>query len=190
MSQTTKPKSRKSVYIGAAVLVIVIILAASTYLYYSTPKSLVSSTTSQALASSTAPKALMFQAKMVSSEEVPPNTSPATGSATVTISPDGNSLHFVVTVNNISNVTLAHIHLNQTGKNGAVVVNFYLGPVKNGTFTGTLAQGDVTSANFVGPLAGHPMSDLVKNLQTGMCYANVHTTAHRAGEIRGQFTSQ
>jgi hypothetical protein len=156
------------------VLVIVIILAASTYLYYS----------------STSPKALVFTANMISGEEVPPNTSQATGSATVTISPDGTSLHFVVTVNNISNATLAHIHLAQKGQNGPVVVNFFLGPVKAGSFSGTLAQGDVTSANFVGPLAGHQMSELINDLKSGMCYANVHTTAHPPGEIRGQFTSQ
>ena len=82
--QASKPKSRKSAYIGAAVLVIVIVAAASTYLYYS----------------STAPKPLVFTANLVSSEEVPPNTSPATGTATVTISADGTTLHFVVVVNN------------------------------------------------------------------------------------------
>jgi len=156
------------------VLVIVIILAASTYLYYS----------------STSPKALVFTANMISGEEVPPNTSQATGSATVTISPDGTSLHFVVTVNNISNATLAHIHLAQKGQNGPVVVNFFLGPVKAGSFSGTLAQGDIQWHDFVGPLAGHQMSELINDLKGGMCYANVHTTAHPPGEIRGQFTSQ
>jgi len=170
MSQSTKPKSRKSVYIGAAVLVIVIIVAASTYIYYS----------------SLAPKALVFTANLVGSEEVPPNGSSATGTATVTISPDGTSLHFVVVVNNISNATLSHIHLGQRGQNGPVVVNFFLGPVKTGAFSGTLAQGDVTSSGFVGQLAGHPMSELVKDIQSGMCYVNVHTTAHPPGEIRGQ----
>jgi len=169
MSQTAKPKSLNRVYIGAAVLVIVIILAASTYLYYAS-----------------IPKALVFQTNMISGEEVPPNTSQATGSATVTISPDGTSLHFVVVVNNISNATLSHIHLGQKGQNGPVVVNFFLGPVKAGSFSGTLAQGDVTSANFVGPLAGHPMSELINDLKGGMCYVNVHTTAHPPGEIRGQ----
>ncbi len=170
MSQTTKPKSRKSVYIGAIVLVIVIVVAASTYLYYS----------------SQAPKAIVFTANLVSSEEVPPNGSSATGRATVTISPDGTTLHFVVVVNNISNVTLSHIHLAQRGQNALPVVNFFLGPVKSGSFSGTLAEGDVTSSGFVGQLAGHPMSELVKDIQSGMCYVNVHTTARPAGEIRGQ----
>jgi hypothetical protein len=167
----TKPKSRKSVYIGAAILVIVIVVA-SAYYYYAS-----------------APKALVFTANMTGSEEVPPNMSSGmgvTGTTTVMISPDRTSLHFVVVVNNIYNVTLSHIHLGQRGQNGPVVVNFFLGPMKPGSFSGTLAQGDVTSSNFVGPLAGHPMSELVNDLQSGMCYVNVHNTQRPAGEIRGQ----
>ena len=151
-------------------MLVVVIIVASTYYYYS----------------STAPNALVFKATLTGGEEVPPNTSPATGSATVTISPDRTTLHFVVTVNNINNATLSHIHLAQKGQNGPVVVNFFLGPVKAGSYSGTLAQGDVTSANFVGPLAGHSMSELVKDIQDGTCYVNVHTTAHPPGEIRGQ----
>lgn len=166
--QTTKPKSKTRVYVGAAILVIVIVVA-SAYYYYSSR-----------------PQALVFTANMVSSEEVPPNGSMAKGTATVTISPDRTTLHFVVVVNNISNVTLSHIHLGQRGQNGPVIVNFFLGPVKSGTFSGTLAQGDVTSSNFVGQLAGQPMSELIKDIQNGMCYVNVHTTAHPPGEIRGQ----
>jgi len=172
MSQPTKPKSRKSVYIGAIVLVVVIVLAASAYFYYTSTQ-----------------KGLVFTANLVANEEVPPNSSTATGTATVTISPDGTSLHFVVVVNNIVNTTLSHIHLAQRGQNGPVVVNFFMGPVKSGSFSGTLAQGDVTSSNFVGPLAGHSMSELVNDIQSGMCYVNVHTTAHPPGEIRGQLSA-
>ena len=167
--QSTKFKSKKLVYIGAAILVIIIVVAAATYLYYSAQ----------------APRGLVFTANMVGSGEVPPNGSTATGTATITLSPDGTTLHFVVVVNNIVNTTASHIHLGQPGQNGPIVVWFFRGPVKTGSFSGTLAQGDVTSSDFVGPLAGHPMSDLVKDIQTGMCYVNVHTTAHPPGEIRG-----
>ena len=167
MSQTTKPNSRKRWYVSGILLIV--ILLASTYYYYSSR-----------------PQALVFTANMVGSEEVPPNGSTATGKATVTISPNRTTLHFVVVVSNINNATLSHIHLGQRAQNGPVVVNFYLGPVKAGSFSGTLAQGDVTTSNFVGPLAGHPMSELINDLQSGMCYVNVHTTAHPPGEIRGQ----
>jgi hypothetical protein len=38
-----------------------------------------------------------------------------------------------------------------------------------------LATGTITAANLVGPLAGHPLSDLIAAMSTGNAYVNVHT---------------
>jgi len=182
-------KSQKNLYIGGAILVVVIVLASAYAYYTSMPKGTTMSTSMAATSAMMATSGgMVFTANLVSSEEVPANTSPATGKATVTISPDGSSLHFVVEVANMQNVTLAHIHLAAKGQNGPVVVPFYTGPVKPGSFTGTLAQGDATSSNLVGPLAGKTISDLVQNIKSGNCYVNVHNSAHPGGEIRGQLS--
>ena len=58
--------------------------------------------------------------------------------------------------------------------------------VKKGKFTGVLARGTITAANLVGPLKGKAVEDLVRDIRAGDAYVNVHTTAHPAGEIRGQ----
>ena len=95
---------------------------------------------------------------------------------------------------------MSHIHLAPAGVNGPVVV-FLFGPVAaaGGRTNGVLATGTITAANFTatGPLAGHPLSDLIAAFEAGNAYANVHTNDGvapagtgpgdlSAGEIRGQ----
>ncbi len=71
------------------------------------------------------------------------------------------------------------------------------GPLGAGRMDGVLAEGTITAANLVGPLAGHPLSDLVAAIQAGNAYVNIHTNDGVApantgpgdfpgGEIRGQ----
>ena len=38
-----------------------------------------------------------------------------------------------------------------------------------------IATGTITTTNLVGPLSGHPLSDLVKAMSTGRAYVNLHT---------------
>jgi len=70
-------------------------------------------------------------------------------------------------------------------------------PPGGGSVNGVLAEGTITAANFVGPLAGQPMSVLLAAMQAGNTYTNVHTNDGIAptntgpgdfpgGEIRGQ----
>ena len=82
---------------------------------------------------------------------------------------------------------MAHIHVGGPADLGPVVV-FLLHPedAPDGRFSGVVAQGTVTAADLVGPLAGHPLSDLVAQMEAGNTYANAHTVLHPGGEIRGQ----
>jgi hypothetical protein len=82
--------------------------------------------------------------------------------------------------------TQAHIHLAPRSVNGPVVA-FLFGPVSPGVNgNGLLAEGTLTSANLVGPLAGKTIADLANEIRNHNTYANVHNAAHPAGEIRGQ----
>jgi hypothetical protein len=49
------------------------------------------------------------------------------------------------------------------------------GPLDSGRHDGILAQGTITAANLVGPLAGQPLSVLVNALNSGNAYVNIHT---------------
>ncbi len=117
-----------------------------------------------------------FVAHLSASEEVqtPAIVSNAQGQAIFQLSDDGTALSYELVVANIIDVQAAHIHLAPAG------------PATSGRTQGVLAQGTITAADLIGPLAGHPLSDLVSAMDAGGAYTNVHTTAHPAGEIRGQ----
>jgi hypothetical protein len=117
-----------------------------------------------------------FRAQLTGAEEVPPNTSRAHGNVDVVVGDQGDSLEFKLRVGNIENVVAAHIHLGLPGMNGPVVAQLY-GPVApgGGRAPGRLADGTITAADLVGPLAGQPRSALLLEIQAGNAYVNVHT---------------
>lgn len=125
-----------------------------------------------------------FTVTLSGDQEAPPVTSPATGEAVFMLSADGESMSFTLNVANLTGVTASHIHLAQPGVSGPVVVPLFAG-TKPGTFSGVLAQGTFTAADFKGLLLGKPMSALITEIGSNNAYVNVHTTAHPPGEIRG-----
>jgi len=130
-----------------------------------------------------------FTATMTGSEEVPPKNTQATGSAKFVSSSDGNSMTYRIRVVNINGVTMAHIHSGDIGKNGPIVVTLFKSATPTGPVNGPLSQGTITSANLEGPLKGKTISDLVKLINDGKAYANVHTQQNPKGEIRGQIST-
>lgn len=126
-----------------------------------------------------------FRAMLSGAQEVPAVNTMATGEAVFTLSPDGMSITYRVTVSNINDVFASHIHMAPAGVNGPVVVPLFAG-AKPGPFTGILAEGTITAANLSGPLLGMPLESLLTAIKAGNTYVNVHTTAHPGGEIRGQ----
>jgi len=85
---------------------------------------------------------------------------------------------------------MAPIHLRTAGKNGPVVVWLYPASGKpeliRGQDNGELATGEITAASLQGPEKGKALSVLVKAIQAGDAYVNIHTAEHKTGEIRGQ----
>ena len=119
----------------------------------------------------------------------PPKNTKATGSAKFVSSSDGNSMTYRIRVVNINGVTMAHIHSGSIGKNGPIVVTLFKSATPTGPMNGPLSQGTITSANLEGPLKGKTISDLVKLINDGKAYANVHTQQNPKGEIRGQIST-
>jgi hypothetical protein len=114
-------------------------------------------------------------------QEVPARDSKGQAQAIFHLSPDGNSLDYKLVASNIDNVFMAHIHMQAPGVNGPIVVWLYPstapvpGPFGGGRTDGVLAEGTITSANLVGPLAGQPLSALVDAMHSGNAYVNLHT---------------
>jgi CHRD domain len=130
-----------------------------------------------------------FTAKMTGKEEVPSKDTKATGNAEFTLSADGKTMSYKVNVMNMDKVTMAHIHQGKAGENGPPVVWLFNSTSKpTGPMNGMLSQGSFTSNDLVGPLKGKQMSDLVKLINDGQAYANVHTQPNPKGEIRGQIS--
>jgi hypothetical protein len=131
-----------------------------------------------------------FQATLEGKQQSPAIDTPANGTATFTLSADGTTLSYTLSVVDTSDITMAHIHIAGAGQNGPVAAWLYPSQphaeTKPGKFTGVLASGTITAADLAGPLQGKTIADLVADIKAGNAYVNVHTTAHPGGEIRGQ----
>lgn len=115
----------------------------------------------------------------------------ASGEARFQVNEDGTEAHYEVIVENICNVTQAHIHLGDEGEDGPVVVWLYpeegMEPERiDGRFSGTLAEGVITEAEFVGEWENTDFEDVVAIFEEKGAYVNVHTEDHPGGELRGQ----
>jgi hypothetical protein len=131
----------------------------------------------------TARQAGEYSAQMTGSLETPPNTAAGQGTVTLTIS--GGKLHYMITVGGLSGpATMAHIHVGKPGVAGPPVLTFV---IKN-IAAGILADDSVDLTKEVSKgVSGDSLKTLLDN---GNAYANVHTAAHPAGEIRGQVLSK
>jgi hypothetical protein len=112
-----------------------------------------------------------FKATLNGAAEVPPVTTPGTGTATVSFDTVTKMITYNVTYSGLSGpAAAAHIHCGALpGANSGVAVAFpnAASPI-SGTATLTDAQ--------------------VADLEAGKCYVNVHTATNKGGEIRGQLT--
>jgi len=145
-----------------------------------------------------APAAKNFVAHLTGASEVPARDTRGVGEVKLQLSADGTALEYRLISSNIHNVVQSHIHLAPEGVNGPIVV-FLFGLVApgGGRTDGVLATGTITAGNLIGPLAGHPFSDLMAAIRAGTAYVNVHTNDgvdgvntgpgdFPGGEIRGQ----
>lgn len=115
-------------------------------------------------------------------------TTDATGRAWIRVG--ANSVTYSVEVENLSNITMSHIHIAPTpGGSGPPGVWLYPSspPAEliPGVTTGVLASGTFTADDFVGPLEGMAIAALVTAIDQGRAYVHVHTEAHPGGEITG-----
>lgn len=126
-----------------------------------------------------------FLARLEGSEEVPPVETEASGKTLFRLK-DKKGLRFRLTVFDIRDATAAHIHLGERGENGPIVAFLY-GPVDEGvTVEKAVVNGKIRKKDLVGPLEGESLKTLIREMEKGNTYVNVHTIQNPEGEIRGQ----
>ena len=107
--------------------------------------------------------------KLTGAEEVPPVTTAASGSGRITVKEDMSVSGSVKTTGIVG--TAAHIHAGAAGKNGAVVIA--LTKSSDGNTWSVPDGAKLTDAQY-------------KEYKAGNLYINVHSAAHKSGELRGQ----
>lgn len=129
----------------------------------------------------------LFEATLSGDNEVPPTTSNVTGTATFTLSEDGSTLDYAVTVDGDAavSITAAHIHLGPADDNGNVVASLFA-PATSEAADSLDISGSLTAADLVNELEGMDLSELLANLESGGGYVNVHSEGNPGGEVRGQ----
>ena len=141
------------------------------------------------------------KARLSGFQEVPTLSSTGTATFRARIADDEKSFDWELTYSGLTNVLQAHIHFGARAINGGIVIFLCtnLGNAPPGTTSGTQAcpssagtvMGTATAAD-VGPggtAQGIPAGNFAKVIEAiraGVAYANVHTKAFPAGEIRGQ----
>jgi hypothetical protein len=128
-----------------------------------------------------------FIAGLAGSNEVPPVASGLSGTASFHLVDNDQVVAFTLTLEDASQLLVAHIHMAPQGVNGPVVA-FLLGPLPAPGLTQdrVRVEGFLTDANLTGPLAGKTVADLVAAMKAGNAYVNAHTVNHPTGAARGQ----
>src|SRR5215211_232045 len=128
-----------------------------------------------------------FDARLTGASEVPPVQTNASGFADLDVEMEEGQrvVDYHLYVSNIDRVTQAHIHQGNSSENGPIIVPLFNASSPTGPLTGQLAEGHITPANFVGPLQGKQLDDLIALMQNETAYVNVHTEQNPQGEIRG-----
>jgi len=139
-----------------------------------------------------------FKARLNGYQETPTVSSSGFGNFEAELV-DDSTLHYVLTYDGLEGGTTiqAHVHFGARAIMGGV--SFFLcGPAANAPVTcpdvGGTVEGNITAANVIGPngqgIEPGSFGEIIRAMQAGQAYANVHTTRWPAGEIRGQINNE
>lgn len=148
-------------------------------------------------------KSRLLKADLSGFQEPPAVSSTGKGEFRALVSRDRTSIEYVLKYEAMEgDVTQAHIHVGQVGVNGGISI-WLCGttiatppnpgpegtPVCPGLREGTVTR-TVTAADVLGPaaqgVAAGEFEEVLKAIESGVTYANVHSLRNPGGEIRGQ----
>jgi hypothetical protein len=113
-----------------------------------------------------------FKVELTGAQQVPPVTSPGSGTADFTWDPGTRVLTWSIAYSGLSSAaTMSHLHIGAAGKNGGVAI--WLS--KRGSPPSSPITGSATLT-----------AAQAAQLAAGGWYVNIHSKDHPAGELRGQ----
>ena len=142
----------------------------------------------------------VWVASLKGTHEAPQSlSSPARGTFRAVIDEDAQEITWRLSYEGFvapGTVTQAHVHFGERHLAGGIMAFFCTNqgngpagtqacPLEEGTVTGTIRPADVIGPAGQGISAGE-FAEVVAAIRAGAAYANVHSTAFPAGEIRGQ----
>ena len=133
-----------------------------------------------------------YVAELRSSNELPTNTSTATGRVVLLVSRDGSYAEYSVEQAGLTGgIRGGHFHRAAAGVNGPVILSFFFnsdGSPNNGPTPGTT---DLELNKIIGRTLTKTQLDIIlADMRAGNLYANIHTPNFPGGEIRGQMIKQ
>ena len=143
------------------------------------------------------PDSKKFEARLNGFQETPSVSSTGFGNFEAELV-NPTKLHYVFHYEGLEGGTslFAHVHFGQRSVAGGV--SFFLcggstKPTACPDVQGTV-EGDVTAADIVGPngqgIEPRSFGEILRAMQAGQSYANIHTTRWPGGEIRGQINNK
>jgi hypothetical protein len=130
----------------------------------------------------------LFTARLTGAEEVPtPVDTETRGHFLIRFNRNLTAAEYTLVVRDGTRATQAHIHCAAAGVNGPVII-FLAGLHDRGWDVDGkwVSNATVTDANITNTACGTTLAEVVQAMREGRTYANVHTLAHPAGEVRGQ----
>jgi len=128
-----------------------------------------------------------YTAELTGDQSLPPVRTAATGLLTLTYDAETEEFSYVLEVtHSITNPSVATIYEGTAGTSGTAVYTLFAGPMKEGTFVGTLAEGLIFGEDLIGPLRGGTVADLIALIKEGNAYVSIGNQSHPVDAIRGQ----
>jgi hypothetical protein len=133
----------------------------------------------------------IFTAFLRGANEVPAVSSTGKAVFAARLNAAGDTLMFVLRYADLEGtVSVAHVHFGQPGVNGGVMYFLCGGgskpacPPAPATITGTVVAADIVGPAGQGIAAGE-FAEALAAMRAGLAYANVHSSKHPTGEVRG-----
>jgi hypothetical protein len=141
--------------------------------------------TACSLDGSTTVQSATYVAALTGGREVPSVVTPASGSATFTLT--GSTVAYTISASGFTTaLTVGHVCIGGSGVVGPVIVSFTIASQTGAVATGSIdLSTPITFGNIT--ISGDSLRTL---FETGQAYVNLHTTAFPGGEIRGQIVRQ